>query len=107
LLLNRMRHAVEIERRHLRRFDHIANRDVIRRFGEGIPTVRATRAANDVGTAEAEQNLLDVVHGQPLDLGDLATRDRAVRLATGEMERTDDAVFSESSNAHDTAIYAS
>ena len=65
------------------------------RLRERIPAVRAARAAHDPGAPQPEQDLLDVVAGQPLDLGDLAPGDRPLGDPTREMQRADDAVFGE------------
>ena len=56
---------------------------------EHVAAARAARAANDPGAAKPQQDLLDVVGGQPLARGDLAPGDRALVRATGEMQRAD------------------
>ena len=53
------------------------------------------------GAPQTQQDLLDIVAGQPLDVGDLAPGDRTFGRAPREMQRADDAVFGESGDAHD------
>ena len=48
-----------------------------------VPAARTARAAHDPGAPQAQQDLLDVVAGQPLALGDLAAGDRALRQRDG------------------------
>ena len=83
-----------------RRLDHVANGDLAGRSSEGIAPVRAARAANNSGATQTQQDLFDVVVGEPLELGDLPAGDRAVGNALREMQRADDAVFRKSRDAH-------
>src|SRR5205823_5971289 len=100
LLTDGMRDTVEIKRRSLRRRNDVANRDRAGVAREGVPTVRATSAPDKAGTSKTEQDLLDVVAGQLLDLSNFPPRDRTFVDATGQVQRTDDAVFGERSDAH-------
>src|SRR5205085_4317392 len=57
-------------------------------------------AANNPGAPKAQQNLLDVVAGKPFLRRDVTASHRTFVRAARQMERTDDAVLGERSNAH-------
>ena len=91
---------MEIERRRLRRFDHIADRDRGRRSRQGVAAPHTTCAAHDTGAAQPEQNLLHVIAGKALELGDFPDGNRPLRRPLGEVEGANDAVLGERGNAH-------
>jgi hypothetical protein len=95
---------MEIERRRLGRFDHVADRDARRVTGQCVAAASPARAAHDPGATEPQQDLLHVIAGQTLELGNLAAGDRPFSRAPSEVERTDDAVFGKRSDAHESGI---
>ena len=84
-LADRVRYAVEIERRGFGRRNHVADRDVVRVFGQCVSAVRTARAPNETGAPQAKENVLDVIRRQLLTLGDFAPSDRSVGDATGKV----------------------
>src|SRR6188472_664321 len=95
-----MRYAVEVERRGLRRLDHVADRDLFWGAREHVPASRATRTAHDPGATKPEQDLLDVVAREALQFCDFTAGDRTFVRAARQMERTNDTVLGERSDAH-------
>ena len=76
------------------------NADLVGETRERVTAVRATGAADDAGTTELEHDLLDVVARQTLLRRDLTPGHRPFVDPTGEMERTDEAVFGLSGDSH-------
>src|SRR3954451_1496285 len=95
-----MRDAVQIERRVLRRRDHRANGNRACVARELVATACAARASHDLGPSQAQQDLLDVVHGQTLAGGDITAGDRPLLSASREVKGADDAVLGQSGDAH-------
>lgn len=91
---------MQVERRFLRRFDDVADRNFGWRTTETVSAVRAARAAHDAGATQPKKNLLDIVAGKLLNRGDLAPGDRTFSEPAREMQSTDDAVLGERSYAH-------
>src|SRR5207237_6192211 len=93
LFLNRMRDAMQVERRCFGCSDHGANRDLIGATSELVATMRAARAAHDAGAPQPKQDLFDVVHGQTFARDHVAAGDGSLGRASREMKRADDAVL--------------
>ena len=81
----------------------VPDRDGRRLLGEEVAALGAAHAFDQSRAAKAQQDLLDVISGQPLDVGQLPRRDRAdARPApAGEMDRDDQAVFGPGSDPHE------
>src|SRR5712692_9437962 len=99
-----MRHAMEVERLKLRGGDDVANRDGLRVARQRVSTVCASGALHDAGAAHPNQDLFDIVDGQPLARSDVATRHWTFTNALGQMQRADDAVLGEGSYPHNWRI---
>jgi len=100
LFTHGMRNAIEVERGYFGSRDDGPDRNLLRLARERIATVRAPRTADDVGTTKSQQDLFDVVDGQPLVRGNLAASDWPFRDASREMERADDAVLGQRGDTH-------
>src|SRR3954470_20498778 len=92
--------AVQIERRRLGRFYDRADGNFHRRTRQLVPAMSPARAADEASPPHAQQNLLDVVRGQLLSRGDLATGDRPFGRASRQMQRADDAVLGKRGYSH-------
>src|SRR6185312_16265856 len=89
LVVDRVRDAVQIECSELRGRDHIADGDLVGRARERIAAVCTARALDDVGPAQPQQDLLDVIDRKPLAGGYVTTGDRTVVRPLCQVQRTD------------------
>jgi hypothetical protein len=64
--LDWVRYAMKIERLQLRRRNHIAHRNGLGPSGERVSAMRAASTFHDARATKANENLLDVIHWQPL-----------------------------------------
>src|SRR5688500_5572110 len=103
---DRVRGAVDLEGRMLGGRDHVVNADLVGWARQRVASVRATRAPNDSAAPQLEHDLLDVVARQPFAGRDLAPGDWPIVDATGQMKRTDEAVFGLSRDAHAFTLLA-
>src|SRR5438477_443189 len=76
LRVDGMEIAVHFEGDVLRGFDHVFDGDDLGLTGEVVAALGATDRIHQTGTPQAQENLLHVIVGQPLLLGELARRDR-------------------------------
>ena len=103
--INGVADAVQVEGGQFRRLNHIADRDVLRRARQRIPTTRAACAVDDAGATHAQKNLLDVIGGQSLASRDVPSSDRPSARATRKMQGTNESVFRPRRNAHPSSLW--
>src|SRR5439155_1308627 len=100
LRIDGMEVAVDFEGDVLRGFNHIFDGDDVGLTGEMITALGATHRIHQAGTPQAQEDLLDVVMGQALLLGELARRDRPLPRTSREVHGDDQPVLGPSSDAH-------
>ena len=81
--------AVHFEGHVLRRFDDVFDADGLRRPGQQVAAARPTDGIDQTGAPQAQQNLLDIIVGESLLLGELTSSDRALPRALRKMTRDD------------------
>ena len=92
--------AMQVERAELRRRNHFAHGDLVRRLREHVAAARTTRAVHETSAPEAKENLLDVVRRQPLTRRDLAPRDWPFAGSLCQVEGADESILGPRRDAH-------
>ena len=100
--------AVDFEGLVLGSGHDVPDGDGRRLLGEKVAALGAPYALDQAGPAKPQQDLLDVIGGQPLQVRQLARRDRAVARAAplGEVERDDQAVLGPGGDPHEWNMWA-
>src|SRR5687767_2054019 len=89
-----MRFAVDLERLVLRRGHHVPHRDVRGIARQEVAPPCTPDALDEPGTAQPQEDLLDVVRRKAFGLGELTRRDRTPfrRAPAGKVQDDDEAV---------------
>src|SRR5881296_1274729 len=94
--------AIDFEGDVLRGFDHVLDGDDVGLTGEMIAALGATDRIHQAGTPQPQEDLLDVIVGQALLLGELARRDRPLPRTPCEVHGDDQPVLGPSGDAHES-----
>src|SRR4029077_15221853 len=89
LRIDGMEVAVDFEGNVLRGFDHVFDGDDVGLTGEMVATLGTPHRIHQAGTPQPQENLLDVIVGQALLLGELARRDRPLPRTPCEVHGDD------------------
>src|SRR3954465_10330001 len=89
-----MSDAVQVERLQLRSVDDVSDRDLLGTLRQNVSTAGATSTCDDSSPAQAKENLLDVVSGEPFLSRYLPAVYRAELGTLGEVQSADDSVLS-------------
>src|SRR5436190_14273512 len=92
--------AIDFEGDVLRGFDHVLDGDDVGLTGEMITALCATDRIHQAGTPQPQEDLLDVIVGQALLLGELACRDRPLPRTPREVHGDDQPVLGPGGDAH-------
>src|SRR5213592_752251 len=92
--------AIDFEGDVLRGFDHVLDGDDVGLTGEMITALGATDRIHQAGTPQPQEDLLDVIVGQALLLGELACRDRPLPRTPREVHGDDQPVLGPGGDAH-------
>src|SRR5713101_2268679 len=102
LRIDGMEVAVDFEGDVFRGFDHVLNGDDVRLTREMVSALGATDRIHQAGTPQAQEDLLDVIVGQALLLGELARRDRPLPRTPREVHGDDQPVLGPGGDAHES-----
>src|SRR5438093_8398333 len=100
LRIDGMEIAVDFEGDVLRGFGHVLDGADVGLTGEVVTALGAANRIHQSGAPQAQENLLDVVVGQPLLLGELARRDRPLPRALREVHGDNQPVLGPGGDAH-------